>query len=115
MSPWASLAKVAILKELYNGRSLFGAKGEGTRFGLLPVLPSSGSHFTETGFHVKQFFNLFSSWRLVPPLVVWVAPFHVRNNARPKNLDQQKFLLVAIDFVYLWWRYWEMRRAHANI
>ena len=53
------------------------------------------------------FFNLFSSWWRVPPLVVWgVAPFHGRNNASPKNLDQQKFLLVTIDFTQLWRRYW---------
>lgn len=52
-------------------------------------------------------FNLFSSWWLVPPLVVWgVAPFHVINIASPEKLDQQKFLLVTIDFIHLWRRYW---------
>lgn len=57
--PWASLAKVACFKELYNGRSLFGAKGKGLRLGLVPCLPSSGSHLTGTRFHVKLFSIFF--------------------------------------------------------
>lgn len=110
LSPWASLASAAIFKELYNGRSLIGAKGKGTTLSevdygaasCLPVVPI----LRKPDFMSNTFFNLFSSWWLVPPLVVWVAPFHVINNASPKNLGQQKFLLVTIDFVYLWWRYW---------
>jgi hypothetical protein len=36
----------------------------------------------EPVFTSTTIFNLFSSWWLVPPLVVWgVAPFHERNNA----------------------------------
>lgn len=62
----------------------------------------------------NTFFNLFSSWRRVPPLVVWgVAPFHGINIASPKNLGQQKFLLVTIDSTHLGRRYWLMRRARA--
>ena len=71
LSPWASLAKVACLKELYSGRSLFGAKGRGTTLSevdygaasCLPVVPI----LPEPIFMSNTFFNLFSSGRLVPP------------------------------------------------
>lgn len=120
LSPWASLANAAILKELYNGRSLFGAKGKGTTLSEVdygaascrPVVPI----LRKPDFMSNTFFNLFSSWWLVPPLGVWgVAPFHVINIASPEKLDQQKFLLVTIDFIHLGRRYWLMRRARTNI
>ena len=59
VNPWASLAKVACFKELYSGRSLFGAKGRGLGLELLPCLPSSGSHLTGTGLGVKLYFQSF--------------------------------------------------------
>ena len=82
LSPWASLANAAILKELCSGRSLSGPRGRGLGFNsypsCLPVVPI----LRKPVFMSNNFFNLFSSWRRVPPLVVrGVAPFHVRNNA----------------------------------
>ena len=82
LSPWASLANAAIFKELYSGRSLSGPRGRGlgldSCLACLPVVPI----LPEPDFTSTTIFNLFSSWWLVPPLVVrGVAPFHVRNNA----------------------------------
>lgn len=86
---------------------LSGPRGRGggldSCLACLPVVPI----LRKPDFTSTTFFNLFSSWWRVPPLVVWgVAPFHVVNTASPEKLGQQKFLLVTIDFIHLWRRYW---------